>query len=112
MLDNLNEKDCWGSRLISSNWGIVVRDYQCGLVVPVDPRTLWAQSGSFRQRQAQYPRTRFTFKLARPFDFGECAELLLATATKVCLSCELAFSTRADLMKQVTANLLIQGLCT
>ncbi|KAL0035606.1 hypothetical protein WJX79_002229 [Trebouxia sp. C0005] len=82
VLDNLNEKDCWSSRLISSNWGVVVRDYQCGLVVPVDPRTLWSQSSSFRQRQAQYPRTRFTFKLARPFDFGECAELLSATVNK------------------------------
>ena len=83
VLDNLNEKDCWDCRLISSNWGIVVREYQCGLVIPVHPRTLWSQSSSFRQRQAQYPRTRFTLKLARPFDFGELAELLSATVKKV-----------------------------
>ena len=85
VLDNLDEKDCWDCRLISSNWGSVVREYQSDLVIPVHPRTLWSQSmaSSFRQRQAQYPRTRFTLKLARPFDFGELAELLSATVTKV-----------------------------
>ena len=83
VLDNLDSKDSWNSRLISSNWNHVVRDYQCELVIPVDPKTLWSQSASFRQRQAHYPRTRFTFKLARPFSFSKLADMLSATVTKV-----------------------------
>ena len=83
VLDKLCAKDVWNSRQISSNWGIVVRDYQCGVVVPVDTRTIWSQSTSFRQRQKQYPLTRFTLRLANPLCFAACAELLTATAAKV-----------------------------
>ena len=63
-----------------------MRDYQSDVVVPVDTKTFWSQSSSFRQRQKQYPRTRFTLKLAKPLEFAACAELLSATAAKVSLS--------------------------
>ena len=83
VLDILCAKDRWNSRLISSNWGHVVREYECDVVVSVDAKTLLSQSSSFRQRQKQYPRTRFTLKLAKPLGFDECAALLSTTAARV-----------------------------
>ena len=83
VLDILCAKDRWNSRLISSNWGSVVRGYECEVVIPVDAKTLWSQSTSFRQRQKQYPRARFTLKFAKPLGFAECAALLSTTAAKV-----------------------------
>ena len=34
VLAHLDSKDCWNSRLISSNWNVVVREYQHALVIP------------------------------------------------------------------------------
>ena len=82
VLDNLSAQDRWNSRLISSNWGTVVRDCECSVVLPVDQTTLWSRATSFRQRQKQYPRTRFTLKLAKAFGFAGFAELLSSTVIK------------------------------
>lgn len=76
VLGKLTAKDRWNSRLISSRWGDVVREYGGSVVVSVDPDTLLSRSPSFLQQQ--YPKTRFTLKLANSLGFTEIADSLLA----------------------------------
>ena len=82
VLDKLSAKDRWNSRLISSSWGLVVRGYKGNVVIPINASTLWSRATSFRQRQKQYPRTRFTIKWAKPLGFAPCAEVLATIAAK------------------------------
>ena len=82
VLDKLSTKDRWNSRLISSSWGLVVRGSKCSVVIPVNASTLWTRATSFRQRQKQYPRTRFTLRLAKSLGFAACAVVLAAIAVQ------------------------------
>ena len=82
VLDRLSAKDRWNSRLISSSWGLVVRGHKCSVSISVNASTLWSRARSFRQRQKQYPRTRFTLTWAKSLGFAACAEVLATIAVK------------------------------
>ena len=83
ILGKLGTKDRWNSRLISSRWRGVFRDHGGSVVVTADPDTVWCRPLVFLQQQ--YPKTRFTLKLAISLDFTEIASLLsVGTVAKAC----------------------------